>query len=397
MNNISGFYKKHILLIVALISMAFALGFSVYALITYQVDASIEDTVAGNIFIDNDSPTDVARALNFGIDAWENNATFNITYQNKTYDNILFWFEFDLATTMDFLVFGAENDVYFTISDTNKGSLIEEMSEVFGDDLLLVFDDDAFISDIVNDLKQMYYLKSYHAEEYLSLESKDSIIDSFVMNSITPLNVTAISSTVSQIDIPSFSRFSLLSSLSDKSLSNEQLSIIASGIEKVILKSYFSGITKSQYINLPSWATPGGNVRILKVNHIDFQFYNDLELAYYITIELENSTSLRFTLHGYPNSDSIDIDVSDDIILPFETQIFPDNTINALTDGVVIEETLTTWIYSIVDQVGKNGYLREYTRILTDASGTIESKFLMNEYSSPITEIIRQNIVTKGG
>jgi len=396
MDNSGGFIKKYSLFILSLIFVVLSVSFSVYSLMTYRLNSSGDNTVIGNIFIGSNNGDDYSSSITYGINEWESNALYTLTYQNQSYSNILYWFDFDLNATLDSMTIGSKNNAVFGISQNSKDAMLAELSERFPQELMDAFDFEAFFADVIDDLKQMYYLKNYQLIDYLSVEASESIIDTFTINNISPTDATSITDALTEISIPASSRFSLLDALNDTSLTNEQLSIVASGIEHVILNTYFTGITKSQYSVSPAWADEASNVRILRLNHLDFQFFNDLPLDYFVTLELNSASSIAFTLKGYPNSETIIVEISDEMVLPFETIIIEDDTLDGTTLNVLVEETVDSWIYTVVDQIGVDGYLKTYTKSITDALNVTETIFLMNEFTSPTTEMIRQNIVLKG-
>lgn len=396
MDNSGGFIKKYSLFILATILFALSVAFTLYSVFTYRINSSNDYTIIGNIYIGDNSQTELSNAIAFGVNEWESNAVYTLTYQNQNYSNIISWFDFNLNVTLDQMTLGSRNDASFGITQNSKDAMLSELSERFPEEVMDAFDYEDFFSDVIEDLKQMYYIKNYQLVDYLNLEVKTTALETIVIENIDPTDVTSIMAQITSITISETSRFSLLDELSSTSLSNEQLSIIASGIEKVILNTYFTGITKSQYTVTPSWATETANVRILRVNQLDFQFFNDLPLEYLISIEEVSASSISFTLSGYPNAEDISVTKSEETVLPFETILIEDDLLTDTTVGVTVEETVDSWIYTIVDQVGSDGYIKIYTRSITDALGETRSQFLMNEYLSPTSEIIRQNIVLKG-
>jgi len=239
-------------------------------------------------------------------------------------------------------------------------------------------------------------LKTYQLREYLDISLSESLIKQVQLSNINPDDVQMIITEVNSLTINANSHFSLLDQFENTSLTNEQLSIIASGLEKVILETSFTGLSRYYYTVMPLWAEKGANVRILKVNHFDFTFFNNEEYTYEVLISENSESSLEFTLIGYPFISSYEIQVDDDTLIPYEIDIIDDDTLDALTEGVSIYETDTEIIYSLVVQVGVNGNQVIYHRTTQMLDGSSSTVYLFSENRLPVVEIIHQNIVSKG-
>ena len=88
------------------------------------------------------------------------------------------------------------------------------------------------------------------------------------MTNINASDVEAIDNALDQIEILPKTRFSVLEILGPLHLTNEQYSVISTGMLNVLSKSHMNGFIFNTNPVTPLWATPGFNVRIFKSKSI---------------------------------------------------------------------------------------------------------------------------------
>lgn len=396
MQNTKGFLNQQFVFILSIVSLLFAIGFSLYTVINYQIETNQSSTMVGSIRISLSELEKNENLLIPSIQEYESNALLRLSFQNKNTNNLLDYFEYDNQSTIQSIQENKQNPVIYTISNDNLVQLEQELENLFGNELIPFFNIDQFITDITTDLFTMPLYKEYQMEVYLDELLQGSILNTIQMNHIPSEDINMILQEVNEIIISKNGRFSLLDNLENSLLNNTQLSMVATGILQLIFATPFSGISRLQYIESPSWTNGESDVRILRLSQVDFSFYNDFNLDYHIEISKSGSDQLIFQLIGYPFIDTVTYEVSEETILPFETIENEDDSINELTENVVIEETDTTWIYYIVLQEGVNGYIREYSRTFTSPSEEVLETYFLTEYLFPQSQIIYINVIQKG-
>ena len=143
-------------------------------------------------------------------------------------------------------------------------------------------DMNAFVEELMIDISELKTRKVYYLADYLDAQIADTVIDQIQISSILNADLEKIISEVDSITIATNSRFSLLNQMGELPLTNEQLSIIGSGIQAVSMNTNFNGFNFEQNYTFPDWAETGQNVRILKVNQFDFTFFNGFDFEYQI-------------------------------------------------------------------------------------------------------------------
>ncbi len=380
-----------ITVLICLLSLTFA-GIT---LVAFSFGNSANETSVGSIYLGNTKSDQYAAVLADETNLWMNRASYELVYEDYTYDIPLNLFEFNAATTIDHLTVNAVNLAYFDIDNTNLNLLKQEIETTFTSTLYDVFDFETFYANLTTDMQNLKNLKVYDVADYLDTGVSETVLASRSLTLIAPADVDHIISVVTNLDIQAKSRFSILESLGALDLSNEQLSIIASGIQGVVLNTNFDGFVFEQNYTMPTWAAPGQNVRILKVNDFDFTFYNDFDVLYHIQISKTSSNTLLFELIGYPYITTYDTTSVFQVTIPYQTIYIDNDTIDGLTPGVITEETDTEYIYHLLIQNGTEGQVSFFMRTATRFGETPVTSRLFDEQILPIPEIYYENIVLK--
>lgn len=389
------FLKQYGLIMLAIFSIFMSVIIVYLSLVTFGNNLEVNETSVGYIYLGNNTVDEYQNTLIFGVNDWKSKASYRINYQGYEYNIDLSIFNFDVDSTLARLIQNTKNNAIFSVNESDVTDLKADLTLLYGSDLMDSFDMDQLISTILTDMGKLYYLRYYELNDFLDTSVSESVINTKIITNILPSDVTQIMAYGEDVLIPANTRFSLLGTLGSSNLTSEQLSIIASGLENLILKTSFSGISKYYYQEMPDWASIGSNIRILKVNQYDFQFFNNENLDYTLTFTQIDSSTIEFTLLGYPFVSDYDCVIDSSVQIPFETIIVDDDTITSTTANVMIEETATDWIYSVVEIEGVNGMQVIFTRVITDAFGDQHELYLMSENKLPVSAVIRQNIVSK--
>ena len=388
--------KKNIYWVISLILFGLVVIFSFVMLITLEVSADVDETTLGFIVLSNHSDEEKKALILQGIQTWEEQAQFTLHYQEYHVSLDLDMFVFEVDETMDSLVPNQRNLASFSLNDSEIAQWMNTLSLVVGPTIMNHFDQVTFFDHVLGDVMSLSRIQTYELTHYLSQDIMGTVIHSAVIDSISAFDVNEITSKLNDIVILGLSRFSLLDTLSDLSLSNEQLSIIASGMLGVIHSSNMTSFDFEIYQYLPSWASQGQNVRILQVNGYDLSFYNGLNTDFTIRITEINASSLRFELIGYPYITQYQTTTTISQVIDYQTIIHDDETIDALTPGVIITETAEAFIYDVIVQTGVNGMIYETIRTKVPYQDEPSATMIYYEHYFPIDEIIHRHIVLKG-
>jgi len=393
MNNI--IEKKTYQLIVGILFVLSIL----FAIITFSLlglQKENNKTYIGTIAISNYEPNQYTSIISNNVRDWKVESEFYISYQNYTVQLDLSYFDLDVTKTIDMIQENQENQLYFNLSESNKDDLKDDLELYFSPEIIAYLNMDDFTADLLDDAEEMNILKYYDLRDYFIANSENVILSTFTIDNINPVDVDAISSAINSIDIDAKSRFSILDNFSDSVLGNTQLSVIASGIQKITSNTNFFGFVFEQYNNIPAWSSPGSNVRVLKANYYDFSFYNDFEYSMLIEVTKTTDSSLTFVLKGYPFMNTYSTSTIEEQVVPFVTVYVDNIDIISTTPGVITTETDEDYTYQLLTQSGINGRIVSFYKTITYPDLTVSTERVYRETYLPVTEIYQENIVLKG-
>ncbi len=388
--------KKNLYLIITSIVFGFSVIFSAVIFISLEVEGELNRTSVGFIYLGDKSPNQYQSILSSEVNRWSNTANYTVYFQEYKHELDMTYFSFDITKTIQLLRKNINNRAYFSLSMENQLQLEQDLRDQFTNLIIDEFDLERFVEDILRDMQVLFVKKEYQLETYLNEEISKTVIDVTQVTHIALDDVDFISEHIEEIVIPKNQRFSLLQALSNLSLTNNQLSIIASGIQGVVDVSSMSGFTYEQNRILPSWSTPGQNVRILQVNKYDFTFFNHLNYALTVTIEKIDDTTLEFKLIGYPYVTHYQVVSVDLMVIPFATHIYQDDQIVSHPDVEIIDSETET-LYRLKVQDGIDGLVIFYYREVTPLNETTYAYRIYDEQYLPIPEIYYEYLVIKEG
>ncbi|XMB87270.1 hypothetical protein RJG79_05575 [Mycoplasmatota bacterium WC44] len=328
----------------------------------YKIDTSV-----GNVYLGGLHKTSVDQFLEPQVNNYLNKLELKFNYNNQVYSSQVDFVEYDHELTLSSIKDGGKSDLALTIN-TNKLKL------------LLSKNLPKYIFNNIDYNELTAYLKN----EYISLHSK---VDIYIMDYITDFDslkeelntytyfiddVDDLIKDLEEIDIviePN-SRFSILDTLRFKNFSSDELNILATGINAVVIETNFSSFIKSNsripYTKV-NHDIEALETSISKTQDKDFSFYNPYDYSYEILIDEVNG-GLKFTLIGIP------------FVVEYGYLIEEENIkFIPLSDNVIVPEGAT--LINGVD--GKE--IKVYRYILTD--GVIENKELIyTNYFGPRNE-----------
>jgi hypothetical protein len=380
MKRIAFYFKHNIYFMISLITVFLSILFTIVMLIVLDLGESVEETSVGFIYLGSYTEDQYENVLTSKVTQWQTSADFELIYQGYEIDIDLTLFDFNSNETIHQIETNKNNKAYFTLSLENEAILMSHFENNLTLTLLNAFDTESFLEDVLNDMSTLKNRKVYQLLTYLPIALSETVIQSITIDQIPLADVSQIAETVESFDILGNSRFSILNTLgTDPALDNNQLSIIASALQKLTKETHFEGYVYSSYISLPIWAEPGMNVRILKVNQFDFSFYNRLSNTFTVEVEKMSDDSLSFSLKGYPYMTTYVSSIDDSVVIPYSTQYLENLLINETTPGVIITETDEEFIYELIITPGVNGKVISYFKTITPLGGiSTIVKYMMN-------------------
>ncbi|MBN2696549.1 MAG: hypothetical protein JXR38_03305 [Bacilli bacterium] len=389
--------KKNAYLILSVMLLGLSLGFAIGTVAVMGLSNDTDATRVGSVFLGQYDSDQYATVLNREVTKWKNSIDYELVYQDYQYAIDSDLFVFDVASTIAQINLDQDNDAIVSLSTDEWESLAANLESILPETVFTQLDLDELSFDILDGAKNLEIRSHFEIESYLDAEVEGTILATAMIDGLSTIDIQAITAIASQITIEGTSRFSLLEIFAESSLTNNQLSVIASGILSVTKDTNFDGYVFSQNYEMPSWAKPGSNVMILKVNNYDFSFFNDLDQEFILELAAIGNDGLLFTLKGLPFINDYATTAHNVATIPHSTIYNDDPTIDELTPGVIVTETDTEYVYHLLVETGVDGRIDAYVRITTDSEGETYSQTLYYDEIYPVTEIYRENIVLKAG
>lgn len=390
----STFFKRKIYLVVTLILMGGALLFFGVTYSSFNIGGPIDSTTIDFIFLGNKEKEDYNSFITINIYTWKEKANYSIRFRDSIYKIDLSLVSFDANKTITELQKNTNNNAYFYLTESNQELIANELKDVFSAEIIKKFDFELFKIEILESMKTLEDYQVYELADFLEDNLESSNLNTTIITNINNQDVDAIIEKVTQIEIKANARFSLLEKMKDKDLSNEQLSIIASGVQGITARTNFEGFVFVQNFLSPAWISAGQNVRILEVNGFDFTFFNNSNLTYTIEIEKENDNSLLFSLKGYPFSENISVEEIR-IIIPFQATYIENMELDETTPNIIFNHTEDEYVYNLLIEQGVNGEIIIFRRTTTNNTGEIVVINLFSETTLPVNAIYEQHIIQK--
>lgn len=387
--------RKNGYIYLSLSILILAVFFAVTMVSLFWTEEKANHTTVGTVYLGDKSAQDYEVSLLLGVSEWKNKANFNISYHKHNMSIPLDIFEFDIDATLSGLQENQMNLIRFNLSEAVFPKFKTDIENYFGSTIYESLDIDKLFMDILRDAEKMSLQKTYTLYSYLDDELSDTSLNISKISNIQSEDINKILSLADEIQISANARFYLLDSIGTTGLSNEQMSIIASGIQSVIMPTSFSGVISQQYLNPPIWSETGKNVRILQVSKIDFSFFNPLDTDFVIKIKKKGVDSLEFELIGFPFISKYSIESVTDNKIAYQTKYIEDMSIGPDTKNVIIIDQEFETIYRLLEQEGRSGSITIFYRTVTNPDGSVETSSILREFVNPQDRIYRQRAVNK--
>ncbi len=396
MKNIVLYFKRNFYFMISLISLVLTISFAIVVFAVLDLSKDVESTSVGFIYLGSYEEKQYTNILAPRITSWQKTSDYEVKYQEYSWTIDLELFEFDLTRTINSVVSDQNNKAYFILSEENENELYLDLTEHMSDDLVEGFLFDEFVLDLTSDLELLKNRKTYDIKNYLTTELSQSVIDTVIIDDIPEDLITEFNElNMSELVIPANMRFQLLEAFKYITVSNESLSIIASALQYLLVKTPVEGFIFQPHTDLPVWANKGMNVRILKINQYDFSFFNPLKENMVLEIEQKDADSIEFTLKGYPFLTTYEREVVLGPTIYRQTTYIDNPTLNAATPGIVVSETDTETIYTLTIVEGLDGFVTYYKRVVTPLDDDQTSVTLYFEQTLPVDETKEEHRVEK--
>lgn len=397
MKNLVNYFKRNIYFMISIITVFLASVFAVTIFLVYDLSTEDNQTTVGSVYLGGVDEEQYEKILTSEINTYLSDLNFDIAYQGVSVSLPSSLFTPNINETINQINENRNNLVVFSIEPNHQGEILSSISSMFSQNYMTFIDTEKLMNDLIIDLGEMILIKDYKIEDYFFDTAFDYTLTTEFVNGIYVDDVTQILAEIDTIYIEANARFSLLESLKDYNLTNEQLSVIATGMLKVLTPTHMNGFIFHTYPEEPIWATIGYNVRILKVNNYDFTFYNAFNFDYKIELSQFLLNSIVFNLKGVPQAFDYDVSITKNATVPIENIYIDNLELNALTPGVIeiIEDTEIR--YELLVENGSEGGVYTIYRTVTEANGNSKIIKLYDIYIPSKANIYELNIVETGG
>ncbi|OHE40763.1 MAG: hypothetical protein A2Y16_06960 [Tenericutes bacterium GWF2_57_13] len=390
-------FKRNVYFILAFAVLSLSVLFAAGTIFTLTVALAIDETSVGHIYLGNRPEADYPSYLERRVSEWRSTASYRLGFQGYLYDIELDALTFDADATAENIVRDVNNSAVFTLSTLSRDAIRAGIDSLFSAQVTSHFDFDAFIDDLLDDVSHLYQFKTYRLDDYLAPASAETVLATSLIDGLSADDVDAIVAFAGNVAISALDRFSLLETFAASDLDNDRLSILASGMQAVSVGTRFQSFLYRTLPVMPGWAEIGANVRILRVNGLDFSFYNPMDSDYRFVVSEADATTLRIELVGHPFVETIDAVWERAAFVPFPIETIEDLTLNAATPGVIVIDTDDETIYRVVVRTGVDGEIWFLNRTVTaPGEAPVEAMVAIDERPS-VAAIYRENIVPKGG
>lgn len=340
------FLSKYWYAIVVSVALAVAITLSIVCFVTLGGNTKVDTTSVGYIgFGNRTSETEIKNYLSNRVSSWKKDTNYTIEYQGTTfviqtrnednpeqYDRLSI-LDFDVDKTYKLAKKNVQgNPAYFNINNDALADMHEEMVRTFGLETVNGIDMEVLLGRITKAAQTLTRTIEIPLHECLNEAVKKYEYNGWIFSlmNLDKADVLALDGKEIEINPGYFSLLNLASIAHDpdqildennqvigykqnkydlSTLTNRQLSILASGLAKVIQETSFQAITKTQEEGYKvSYATGTIEdilVSIIKpnsqtdLNSFDFSFVNPEKYSFTFTISRKADDQLEFKLIGY--------------------------------------------------------------------------------------------------
>lgn len=390
-NRFISYFKRNTYFMVSVIALVLSFMFGVTLFLVFTFGDQTTSTTINHIYVGNVSSGQYRNVINRELQDFYDEASYELSYQNRNLSVVLDYFILD-DKTLENVKENQSNPLYLRFDDENN-QFRQSIEMTYGESLFLDLDFEALTLQISNDLEKFSYQMTYNLKAFMKDDTQE-VLNSYTLVSVDSLLINQILDEIEFFEIKGKNRFSVLEIFKETTLSNEALSVVASGLLNLSLNTPFEGFVYTPHNVKPSYYTLISDVRILRVNQYDLTFYNPLEIDFTVQLEKTSDTSLTFKLEGYELLDTY-LTTTTKYKETNQPVIYITNeSINETTPGVIITEDDTSITYELLINPGAKGAVYQVTRTI-NTSGTIQTLVLFNVLEASIPAVYEQNTVLK--
>lgn len=407
--------RKNIYAIGVIVLFIIAAGMLALFLALFSSSTAVDGTTVGSVYIGDTKPNSDKRKekLETDVSIWKAKAIYTISFQNVSFvigeeeetiidettgqettkikNRGLDILDFDYTTTNSKIINNEANNVaYFTISDANKQKLYDKLVDTYGTEITdsTYLDYQKLLDSIQRDAGNMNTKSDYDLYDYLVKGQLEEVATAEIEN-LTQDKIEDLLEVFEGVSIEikpqkdpegklGFSAVEFFSQPEYKKLSSSDMSIIATGMAAVVMKTSLTVTVKNQGFSRDRYYGYFGSMtaRVNLKDDTDLRIINPETHSYFITIEkgydsIAGKTSLRFKLEGCKFLDNYDI-IQNYEEFEYKTtfseyqtddwEIDPNNVIDY--DGIEV--------YYKVIIAGVNTELYSYTKVITHINGDVE-------------------------
>lgn len=397
MKNLVNYFKRNIYFMISIITVFLASVFAVTIFLVYDLSTQENQTTVGSVYLGGVDEDQYQQVLSSEVNEYLDNLNFDIGYQGVYVSLPSSLFTPNIEETINRIDQDTNNPLVFSIESNHQGEILTIINTVFTDNYISYINTEKLMNDLISDLGDMVLIKDYQIEDYFIETAFDYTISSDIITGVNASDVTHIMSEIESIVIKPNARFSLLETLQNYDLTNEQLSVIATGMLKVLTPTHMDGFIFHTYPDEPSWATLGYNVRILKVNDYDFTFYNAFDFEYRVELNQQLLTTIEFNLKGVPQVFDYSTSITKQATVPIENVYIDNDTLDEFTPGVIVTTEDTETRYELLVESGVEGGVYTVYKTITDSDGDSRIVKLYDIYMPSKANIYELNIIETGG
>ena len=382
---------------ISIITVFLAAVFAITIFLVYDFSTQENETTVGSVFLGGVDDSQYQQVLSSEVNEYLDVLNFDIKYQGVSVNLPSTLFTPNIDVTISEIKQNSQNKVVFTIEASHQGEILNHIDSMFTQNYLNLIDSEKLFNALISDLGDMVLIKDYQLEDYFVDSAFNQSLYTDVVAGVNASDVTKILNQMDTIVIKPHSRFSILNELENYDLTNEQLSVLATGMLKVLTNTHMNGFVFHTYPEEPIWATLGYNVRVLKVNGYDFTFYNANDFEYHIELSQFLLNTISFSLKGVPQVFDYEVNIVKQATVPVENIYIGNDTLNAFTPGIVEITTETETRYELLIEAGTEGGVYTIYRTVTNADGHSIIEKLYDLYMPSQSNIYELNIVEIGG
>ena len=358
-------------------------------------ETTTDATSVRSIYLGNVESTNIESVLNTQMTAYTQDATLIFTYQGRLFQRDLTFLTPDVGATIASLTTGVNNQAVFRFSPAAEQALLSELQANFSPDIVAALDVNALNAFIVTSANNMQRFNTVELTQFMRPNAIRRL-NTVTLNNLSPIDGLTIISSVQRFDVAGSERFSLLAHTASTGLRNDQLSILASGIQGLMLPTSAASFRSTMDVTKPTWYQPGMNVRVLQLLEQDFSFVNvyDSELEIRL-IASNNNTSLTFELWGFPTLNQYSSSSQQTLTLSYATNVINDPALTVTTPGITVTETDTQITLELVVGPGVNGSVVDVFRTITPRGESSFTRQIIREFYPSQPATVRRLVIDK--